>query len=166
VAPGTDRAALIFNPDTVPCYAQYLHSFEASSRSVPVELAAAPVRNEGDIEAAVAALARKPGGGLIVAPDPYNNVRRALIIALAQRHRLPAVYGFRHFVPEGALMSYGPDALDTVRRSAGYVDRILKGVKPADLPAQAPVKFELSINLKTAHGSGLTVPPSLLAIAD
>ena len=166
VAPGMDRVALIFNPQTVPYYAGYLRSFESEPRSIAVEVAAAPVRNEGEIETAVAALAGKPGGGLIVAPDPFINVHRALIMALAQRYRLPAVYGFRHFVPEGALMSYGPDAIDTVRRSASYVDRIFKGANPADLPAQGATKFELSINLKTARTLGFTVPPSLLARAD
>ena len=166
VAPGMDRAALIFNPETVPYYARYLRLFESEPRSIAVEVAPAPVRDEGGIEAAVAAVARKPGGGLIVAPDPFVNVHRALVMTLSQRHRLPAVYGFRHFVPEGALMSYGPDGLDTVRRSATYVDRVLKGASPADLPAQGPTKFELSVNLKTARTLGLTVPPSLLALAD
>jgi putative tryptophan/tyrosine transport system substrate-binding protein len=166
VAPGIDRVSLMFNPQTVPYYASYLRSFESEPRSIAVEVTAAPVRDETEIEAAVAARAGKPGGGLIVAPDPFINVHRALIMALAERYRLPAIYGFRHFVSEGALMSYGPDAIDSVRRSASYVDRIFKGANPADLPAQGPTKFELSINFKTARTLGLTVPPSLLARAD
>jgi putative ABC transport system substrate-binding protein len=134
VAPGMDRVALIFNPQTVPSYVSYLRSFESEPRSIAVEVAAAPVRTENEIEAAVAALAGKLGGGLIVAPDPFINVHRALIMALAQRYRLPAVYSYRQFVPEGALMSYGPDSIDSVRRSASYVDCIFKGANPADLP--------------------------------
>jgi putative ABC transport system substrate-binding protein len=166
VAPVIDRVALIFNPKTVPYYASYLRSFESEPRSIAVDVAAAPVRNEDEIGAAVAALADKPGAGLIVAPDPFINVHRALIIALARRYRLPAVYSYRQFVPEGALMSYGPDSIDTVRRSASYVDRIFKGANPADLPAQGPTKFELSINFKTARTLGLTIPAGVLARAD
>ena len=166
VAPGTDWAALIFNPETVPFWARFLRSFEAGPRSIAVELAAAPVRNDAEIEAALAALASRPGAGLIVAGDPFTNTHRALIMALAERHRLPAVYSFRQFVTEGALMAYGPDTLDVVRRSASYVNRILKGENPADLPAQAPVKYELTINVKTARALGLEVPPTLLARAD
>jgi putative tryptophan/tyrosine transport system substrate-binding protein len=166
VAPAVDRAALIYNPETVPYYANYLRMFESALRSVAVEVMPAPVRDEAEIEAAVAAVARKAGGGLIAAPDPFVNVHRALVMTLSQRYRLPAVYGFRHFVPEGALISYGPDGLDIVRRSASYVDRVLKGARPADLPAQGPTKFELSINLMTAKALGLDIPPTLLARAD
>jgi putative ABC transport system substrate-binding protein len=114
----------------------------------------------------VTALAREPGGGLILAPDIYLSTRRQLIMALAARLRLPAIFGFRQFVREGGLISYGPDTTDIVRRSASYVDRILKGEKPADLPVQAPTKYELVINLKTAKALGLEVPPMLLARAD
>jgi putative ABC transport system substrate-binding protein len=166
VAPGLIRAALVFNPETVPYYPVYLRSFEAMRRAISVEVAAAPVRDEVQVEAAVAALARDPGGGLIAAPDPFINAHRALIMTSVQRHRLPAVYGFRQFVVEGGLMSYGPDTLDIVRRSASYVDRILKGANPADLPAQAPTKFQLVINLKTAKALGLTIPESFLVRAD
>ena len=112
------------------------------------------------------ALAREPAGGLILAPDVYLNTRRQLIMALAARLRLPAIFGFRQFVREGALISYGPDTTDIVRRSASYVDRILKGEKPAGLPVQQPTKFELVINLKSARAVGLTVPETLLARAD
>jgi putative ABC transport system substrate-binding protein len=166
VAPGVDRAALIFNPETAPYYPAYLRSFEATPRSIAIQLAATPVRNEAEIEAAIANLARMPGGGLIAAPDPFTTTHRRLLMRLAEQYRLPAVYGFRQFVTEGALLSYGPDTLDIFRRSASYVDRILKGEKPADLPAQAPVKFELSINLKTAKKLALEVPLHLLQLAD
>jgi putative tryptophan/tyrosine transport system substrate-binding protein len=166
VAPSVDRAAVIFNPQTAPYYPSYLHSFETIPRSIAVALAAAPVRNEAEIEAAIAELARRPGGGLIAAPDPFTTTHRALLMTLAEHYRLPAVYGIRQFVTEGALMSYGPHTVDIVRRSASYVDRILKGEKPANLPAQAPVKFELSINLKTAKTLGLEVPLRLQQLAD
>jgi putative ABC transport system substrate-binding protein len=124
------------------------------------------VRDGGEIEAAANAVAREPGGGLIVAPDPFINTHRELIMALAERHRLPAIYGFRQYVTEGALMSYGPNTADIVRRSSSYVDRILKGEKPADLPIQQPTKFELVINLKTAKALGLDVPLHLQQLAD
>jgi putative ABC transport system substrate-binding protein len=166
IAPSLRRVALIFNPQTAPYYPIYLHEFGAVPATLAAELAAAPVRDEAEVEAAVAALAREPAGGLIAAPDPFINTRRGLIMALAKRHRLPVIYGFRHYVTEGALMSYGPDTADIVRRSASYVDRILKGEKPGDLPVQAPTKFELVINLKTAKALDLTVPPALLAQAD
>jgi putative ABC transport system substrate-binding protein len=124
------------------------------------------VHDEPEVEATITAFARERGGGLIAAPDAFINNHRRLIMALTERHRLPAIYGFRQFVTEGALISYGPDTTDIVRRSAAYVDRILKGEKPADLPVQAPTKYELVINLKTARTLGLTVPPTLLATAD
>jgi ABC-type uncharacterized transport system substrate-binding protein len=166
VAPDVIRAAVMFNPETGPYYHAYLRSFETVPRSIAVEVAPAPVRNVTEVEEAVAALKREPGGGLIAAPDPFNNAHRALIMTLAQRHRLPVVYGFRQFVEEGGLMSYGPDTLDIVRRSALYVDRILKGAKPANLPAQAPTKFEMVVNLKTAKALGLAIPETFLARAD
>jgi putative tryptophan/tyrosine transport system substrate-binding protein len=124
------------------------------------------VLNEAEIEAAVMALAREPDGGLIAAPDPFINTHRMLIIALVQRLRLPALFGFRQHVRDGALVAYGPDSADIVRRSAAYVDRVLRGERPADLPVQAPTKYELAINLKAAKAIGLTVPPTLLARAD
>ena len=165
-APGIKRAILMFNPQTVPYYPLYLREFKSTTGSSAAELSAMPVGDEAEIEAVTAACAREPGGGLIVAPDPFTNVRRSLIMALAQRHRLPAIFSFRQFVLEGALISYGPNTTDIVRRSASYVDRILKGEKPADLPVQAPTKYELVINLKTAKALGLDVPPTLLARAD
>ena len=165
IAPGVTRMAFMFNPDTAPYYPVLVREFAATA-SLSAELSETPVRDEAEIEAAVLAFAREPGAGLIVAAEPFMNTRRGLIIALAERHRLPAVYGFRQFVTEGALISYGPDTADSVRRSASYVDRILKGEKPADLPVQAPTKYELVINLKTAKALGLTVPDTLLARAD
>jgi putative ABC transport system substrate-binding protein len=165
-APGVARAALMFNPDTSPYYYLYLRSFEAVPRSVAVEVTAVPVRNTAEIEEAIAKLGREPGGGLIVPPDVFTLVHHQLVIRLAQQHRLPAVYAFRAHVAEGALMSYGPDPYDNFRRSASYVDRILKGAKPADLPVQQPTKFELAINLKTAKALGLQIPDKLLALAD
>ena len=166
-APGVSRAILMFNPDTSPPYYVYLRSFEAMPRSVAVEVtAAAPVRDTDEVQEAVAKLEREPGGGLIVAGDPFTLVHYPLVIRLAQQHRVPAVYAWRTSVAQGALMSYGPDPYDLFRRSASYVDRILKGTKPADLPVQQPTKFELAINLKTAKALGLQIPDRLLALAD
>jgi putative tryptophan/tyrosine transport system substrate-binding protein len=165
-APGVSRAVLMFNPDTSPYYYVYLRSFEAVPRSVAVEVTAAPVRNTAEVEEAIAKLGREPGSGLIVPPDAFTIVHQELFIRLAQQHRLPAVYFPRTSVAQGALMSYGPDPYDNFRRSASYVDRILKGAKPADLPVQQPTKFELAINLKTAKALGLQIPDKLLALAD
>jgi putative ABC transport system substrate-binding protein len=156
----------MFNPDTSPHYYVYLRSFEAEPRSIAVEVTAAPVRNTAEIGEAIAKLGREPGAGLIVPPDACTFVHHQLFIRLAQQHRLPAVYAYRTYVPQGALMSYGPDVYDLFRRSASYVDRILKGEKPADLPVQQPTKFELAINLKTARALGLEVPSTLVARAD
>jgi putative ABC transport system substrate-binding protein len=166
IAPGVRHIALIFNPDTTPFYPAFLHELEAANKSLAVELSASPVHDEAEVEAAIAALAREPGGGLIAAPDAFINNHRRAIMTLTERHRLPAIYGFRQFAREGALISYGPDSADIVRRSAGYVDRILKGERPADLPVQAPTKYELVINLKTAKALGIDVPLHLQQIAD
>jgi putative ABC transport system substrate-binding protein len=143
-----------------------MREFNANVAPLAAALSATPVRDRAEIEAAVTAFARELAGGLIAAPDPFINTQRDLIISLAQRHRLPTLFGFRQHVRDGGLMSYGPDAVDIVRRSASYVDRILKGENPADLPVQAPTKYELAINLKTAKALGLTVPTTLLARAD
>jgi putative ABC transport system substrate-binding protein len=166
IAPNVRRITLMFNPDTAPFYPVFLREFGAAPTSLAVELSASAVHNEAEIEAAILALAREPGAGLIAAPDAFINTRRHLIMALVERHRLPAIYGFRQFVTEGALLSYGPDTSDIVRRSASYIDRILKGEKVAVLPVQAPSKYDLVINLKTAKALGLDVPPTLLARAD
>jgi putative tryptophan/tyrosine transport system substrate-binding protein len=165
-APGVARAVLMFNPDTAPHYYVYLRSFEAVPRSIAVEVTAAPVRNTAEIEEAIAGLGREPGGGLIVPGDAFTIVHHQLFIRLAQQHRVPAVYVLRTSVAQGALMSYGPDPYDNFRRSASYVDRILKGAKPADLPVQQPTKFELAINLRTAKALGLQISEKLLALAD
>jgi putative ABC transport system substrate-binding protein len=124
------------------------------------------VRDAGEIERAVTTFARGSNGGLIVTGSPLTAVHRNLIIALAARHRLPAIYPYRYFATSGGLISYGPDSIDPYRRAAGYVDRILKGEKPADLPVQAPTKYQMVINLKTAKALGLTVPDKLLVTAD
>jgi len=166
VAPSVSRAVLTFSPDTSPHYYVYLRSFEAVPRSIAIEVTAAPVRDRAEIEQALAKLGRDPGGGLIVAPDAFTIVHHPLFIRLAQQHRLPAVYGIRTSVAQGALMSYGPDPIDNFRRAASYVDRIFKGAKPADLPVQQPTKFELAINLKTARALDLQIPDKLLALAD
>jgi len=164
VAPGIVRAAVIFG--TNQQYLVYLHSLGTVSPTLAVELSAATVRDADEIEAAMSELGRKPGPGLVVPPDAFTIIHHAMIIELAARYRLPAVYAYRSFVAEGGLMSYGPDVYDIFRRTASYVDRILKGAKPADLPVEAPVKFEFAINLNTAKALGLNVPDKLLGLAD
>jgi putative ABC transport system substrate-binding protein len=141
-------------------------AIQTAAPSVGVEVSPINMRDVGEIERGVAAFARSPNGGLIVTGSALALVHRDLIVTLAARHRLPAFYYARFFVTAGGLVSYGPDFLDQYRLAAGYVDRILKGEKPANLPVQAPTKFELAINLKTAKALGLTVPPTLLARAD
>jgi putative tryptophan/tyrosine transport system substrate-binding protein len=166
IAPSVKRIAVMFNPHTAPYYAAFLRDFEGASATLAVELSATPVREEAEIESAASAFARQPGGGLIVAPDPFISTPGALVIALAVGHLLPAIYGVRHFVRDGGLISYGPDTLDMVRRSASYVDRVLRGEAVGELPVQAPTKYESLINLKTAKALDLTVPVSLRARAN
>jgi putative ABC transport system substrate-binding protein len=166
IAPQTVRAAVIFNPDTAPYYKLYMGASEAAVASLAMKIFEAPAHNRAEIEAAISALAREPGGGVIAMSDGFTVVHRDLIIALAARYRLPTAYPFRFFVADGGLISYGVDLNDMQRRAAGYVDRILKGARPADLPVQLPTKYELLINLKTAKALGLDVPPTLLARAD
>ncbi|WP_439399255.1 ABC transporter substrate-binding protein [Bradyrhizobium sp. PMVTL-01] len=166
IAPGVRHVALIFNPDTTPFYPAFLRELEAARTSLAIELSASPVHDEAEVEAAITALARDPGGGLIVAPDAFINNHRRAVITLTERRRLPAIYGFRQFVAEGALISYGPNTVEIVRRSAGYVDRVLRGERPADLPVQAPTKYDLVINLKTAKALGIAPAPELLARTD
>jgi putative ABC transport system substrate-binding protein len=156
----------MFNPDMSPQYYLYLRAFEAVPRSIAAEVTASPVRDTDEVEAAFAKLGREPGGGLIVAPDAFTIVHHQLFIRLAQQHRVAAVHANRSHAVQGALMSYGPDPYDMFRRSASYIDRILKGAKPADLPVQQPTKFELAINLKTARALGLQIPDKLVALAD
>jgi putative ABC transport system substrate-binding protein len=166
VSPALKRASFLYNPDTAPYAQLYLRSAQTAVASLAIEPIASPVRDDADIEAAITTLAREPGGGLIGIPDTYIQQRRDLIIALVDRYRLPAIYANRVWTPSGGLMSYAVDTLDLLRRAAAYVDRILKGADPSDLPVQQPNKYELIINLKTAKALGLTAPLNLLATAD
>jgi putative tryptophan/tyrosine transport system substrate-binding protein len=166
IAPRTARVALLFNPTTAPQLKFYMPSIKATASSVAVEVSDAPVHAKEEIEGVIAAQARIPGGGLIVMPDASNEPIRELIIALAARYGVPAIYYNRFFSEPGGLISYGELRVETFRPAAGYIDRILKGEKPADLPVQAPTKFELIINLKTAKALGLTIPDRLMALAD
>jgi putative ABC transport system substrate-binding protein len=164
--PDVSRVALMFNPDTAPYYDVYLRSFEREPGSNAIEVMATAVRSAAEIETTIVNLAQNPGSALIAAADPFIVVQRDVIIRLAKTHRVPAMYYLRQFVLEGGLMSYGADTADIFRRAASYVDRILKGENPAALPAQAPVKFELVVNLKTAKSLGLNIPEHFLQLAD
>jgi putative tryptophan/tyrosine transport system substrate-binding protein len=166
IAPAVGRVALLFNPHTAPYASSFIRVADAAAPSFGVELIAAGVHNDGELERAVADFAAKPAGGLIILPDTFTTNHRDLIVALAARFRLPAVYPLRVFAKSGGLISDGGDSIDLFRRAASYVDRILKGANPGDLPVQAPTKFELVINLKTANALGLNVSPMLLARAD
>ena len=167
IAPGVIRCALLWNPATAPYVSKYfLDAFKAAASSLAVEPIIPSVHDAAELEAAIAAQAREPNGGLIVMPDTFTTVHRAKITALAAQYRLPAVYPFRFFAAVGGLLSYGGDTADSYRRAAGYADRILRGEKPSELPVQAPAKFQLVINLKTAKALGFTVPDKLLTVAD
>ncbi|MFZ0070792.1 MAG: ABC transporter substrate-binding protein, partial [Xanthobacteraceae bacterium] len=165
IAPGVTRAAILRDPVLTGGIGQFA-VIQSVAPSVGIEVSPVHVRDATEIERAVAAFARAPNGGLIVTASAAATLHRDLIITLAARHKLPAVYSERSFVAAGGLISYGADYIDQYRKAAGYVDRILKGEKPADLPVQAPTKYELVINLKTAKALGLDVPHSLLARAD
>jgi putative tryptophan/tyrosine transport system substrate-binding protein len=165
IAPRVTSAALLRDPATPQGLGQF-GAIQSVAPSLGLEVSPVDVRDAGEIERAVAAFARGSNGGLIVTGSSSAFVHRDLIVTLAARYKLPAVYFIREFVTGGGLISYGPDPIDPVRRAASYVDRILKGEKPADMPVQAPSKYELVINLKTAKALGLTVPPALLARAD
>jgi len=165
IAPGVTRAAVLRDPTTPSGIGQFA-SLQSAAPSFGVELSPVNVRDASEIQHDVTAFARGSNGGLIVTSSGLAAVHRQLIITLAARHRLPAIYSYSYFATSGGLISYGPDPIDQYRRAAGYVDRILRGEKPADLPVQAPTKYELAINLKTAKALGLTVPPTLLARAD
>jgi putative ABC transport system substrate-binding protein len=165
IAPGITRAAVLRDANISAGIGQF-GAIQSVAPSLGVELSPVNVRDAAEIERAVAAFARSPNGCLIVTAGPSASRHRDLIIALAARHKLPAVYNERSFVAAGGLISYGPDYVDQYRLAAGYVDRILKGEKPADLPVQAPTKYELAINLKTAKTLGLTVPNALIGRAD
>jgi putative tryptophan/tyrosine transport system substrate-binding protein len=161
IAPHMNRVALLFNPATAPYAEYYLNPLKAAAASFAVEAIAAAVRNTSELETAIAEQARAPNSGLIVMPDTFLNAHRAEITSLTARYRLPAIYAFRFFTELGGLLSYGTDLPDQYRRAASNADRILKGAKPSELPVQAPVKFELVINLKTAKALGLDVPLQL-----
>jgi ABC-type uncharacterized transport system substrate-binding protein len=165
-APRVTRVALVFNPQSAPFADLFLRPVETAAPSFSVAPIVAAVRDPADVDRVFDALAREPNGGLMVLPDLSMTNYREAIIALAARHRVPAVYPYRYFAESGGLMSYGIDGTDVFRRAAAYVDRILKGTSPGELPIQAPTKYELVINLKTAKTLGLTVPPTLLALAD
>jgi putative ABC transport system substrate-binding protein len=166
VAPRVARVALVFNPKTAPYFGLFLPSMEAAASSFALNVTATPVHDVLEIENAFTTVGREPDGGLVVMSDAFTTAHRRRIIELAAELGLPAIYSFRYFASDGGLMSYGVDGTDIWRRSALYVDRILKGAKPTELPIQFPTKFELVINLKTAKALGLEVPPTLLARAD
>jgi putative ABC transport system substrate-binding protein len=166
VKPNLSRVALMFNPDTVPYFDTYLRSFKALPQQTSVEVEAVHVRSVADVESAVAKLGREPGSGLIAASDTFILAVRGVILKAADQHQVPVISPYRQFVIEGSLMSYGPDSADIFRRSASYVDRVLKGEPPGNLPAQSPVKFELVVNLKTAKALGLSLRESFLQLAD
>jgi putative ABC transport system substrate-binding protein len=165
ITSGLKRAAIMFNPDTALA-SLYWFELETAARSFKVVLIPAPVHSDAEIETAIIALGREPGGGLAVMPDPFTFAHRAPIILAAGRANVPAVYADSVFARDGGLLSYGPDAVDTWRRAATYVDRILRGANLADLPVQFPTKYEMAVNLKTAKALGLAVPPSIILRAD
>ena len=168
IAPTVMRVAAIFNPDTAPGGGSlFLPSFKAAAQSLNIEPITAPVRSDAEIEMVITALGPKPGGGIVVLPDPFMAVHRVAIISAAVGNKAPAVAGLpQSFARDGGLLSYAADIGDLFRRAAPYVDRILRGTKPAELPVQLPIKFEMVVNAKTAKALGLIVPSSLLATAD
>lgn len=166
IAPGVTRSALLFNPDTTPFYLPYLREAAAVPASHPLRVVGAEVRDTRALEGVIEALAREGGGSLISPAGPFNIANGRAIAQFAEQFRVPALSMYRQFAVDGGLMAYGPDGSEIFRRSADYVDRILKGANPSDLPAQAPTKFNFVINLKTAKTLGLTPPANLLAFAD
>jgi putative ABC transport system substrate-binding protein len=166
IAPGIRRVALLFNPATTVPVKFYMSSIEAAASSFAIQASTAPVNAKDEIEGVIAALASNPGAGLIAMPDLFNTINRDLIIALAARYRVPAIYFFRSFADSGGLISYGGDFAEQYPAAARYIDRILKGEKPGDLPIQMPTKVALVINLKTANALGLDVPVRLQQTAD
>jgi putative ABC transport system substrate-binding protein len=161
IAPGLKRAAIMFNPDLVNAPA-YMPSLETAARSLKVAPISAPVHSDVEIETAITALGREPGGGLVFIPDALTLAHRAPIISAAARNNVPAVYSLSTFARDGGLLSYGTDRVDMFRRAASYVDRILRGAKPGDLPVQFPTKYEMAVNLKAAKALGLAIPPSIM----
>jgi putative ABC transport system substrate-binding protein len=167
IVPGLKRAVFMFNPDNTRIFPAFMASFETAARSLKIVPIIAPVHSDTEIETAIIALGQEPGGGLVVMPSGgFTISRRMPIILAAARNNIPAVYGFAFFARDGGLLSYGVDPVDTWRRAATYVDRILRGAKPGDLPVQFPTKYEMAVNLKTAKALGLTVPQSILLRAD
>jgi len=166
ITPPVARVAVLYNPATAPFAGLMLRVIEDAAPPLAVAVRAVPVRDVAEIEAMMMGLAREERGGVLVLPDSFAAAHRDAIIALAARYRLPAIYAYRYFAASGGLMSYGIEPNDLFRRAAAYVDRILKGAKPGDLPVQNPTKFELAINLNTAKALGVTIPPSLIAAAD
>jgi putative ABC transport system substrate-binding protein len=167
VTPSLARVALLINPDTAVLHGTfYTQAFEEAAAKLGIAPVMAKVFNTSDIEATIASLAKQPGSGLIVAPDTFSEVNGDLIVSLVAQHRLPTVYAISRYARRGGLMSYGPNLPDAVKRATTYIDRILRGEKPADLPVQAPVKFDLVVNLKTARALGLAIPESFLLRAD
>jgi putative ABC transport system substrate-binding protein len=165
IAPGLKRVSILFNPDTTPTVSVFMSSFETAARSLKVVAITAPVHSDAEIETAIIPLGREPGGGL-VPTGVFTLQHRAPIISAANRNGIPAVYWLSDFARDGGLLSYGVDQVDLFRRSASYVDRILRGAKPGDLPVQLPIKFEMVLNLKTAKALGLAVPQSIVLRAD
>ena len=166
IAPRVTRVAVLFNPDTAPAVVQFSRSAEAAAQKLAVQLLMSSVREPAEIDAIIMKLGNETGGGLMFPTDTFTTRHRKLIVELTSRYRLPAVFGFRNFADEGGLISYGVDVRYQFGQAAAYVDRILRGEKPADLPVQQPIKFELVINLKTAKTLHLDVPPTLLVAAD
>jgi putative ABC transport system substrate-binding protein len=166
VAPGLSQACLLFNPSTMVGYQNFVHEIQSAQKYGRVRLKPLPVGTTDEMERVINAVARTPGSGLMIGPDPFNQVHLKQIAGLAEKGGLPTISVYRSFAAEGGLMAYGPDTADVFRRSAAYVDRVLKGEKPADLPVQQPNKFEFVINLKTAKTLGLTIAPTLLATTD
>jgi len=167
ISPSITRVIYLFNPAIGPRLAAYFRSsFEAAALALSLKAVAGEVQNATDIELVLQTFAREPNGGLLVVPDPFTTVNRQQIVGLAERYRLPALYPFKFFAMDGGLMSYGLDVLDEFRQTASYVDRVLRGANPADLPVQVPTKYELVINLKTAKALGLEVPLQLQQLAD
>jgi len=166
LSPSLNRVAVLHNPQTAPFAAVFVRSIESGAQTLGVEVVPAPVVDDVGIKSAISEIGRTPGGGLIGITDTFVNDRRQLIIELATKHRVPAVYANRSFTPSGGLLAFAADYPDLFRRAASYVDRILKGANPGELPVQQPVRFELSINLATARALDLEIPPSLLARAD
>ena len=166
VAPGVNRVGFMFNPDSYPYYEVYLDSLRGQRQEVALDVTALRVHSEAEIELAFEILAAAPGAGLVVPPEPFTSAHRKLIVKLAGQNRVPTAYGLRDFVSDGGMMSYAPNTTDIFVRSASYIDRILKGGNPGELPVQAPTRFDFVINAKTAQALGITIPANLLALAD